>query len=349
VSLELERLLGSLPEGWEKMTVAELDRLARKRSSAAMMPTDVFFRALAIVMVVAQHAGFKTYGGAGFLILLAGLNMARFQGDALFNGRLATIVKSIFLRALIPYYLILGGYQSLRGGFQWSDWFLISNYFDRTGTFLQPYWFIQAFAQCIAFMALVCCIPLIRRFAGRSPFAFGLLLLGAAVVLRTAAPFIWTDMPCLPYVTPMVFYLFALGWCVFFAKTRRQKAISSFLIVVLVPMLRYSALSACAMTLVGALMVIWAPKIKVPVFLHISISKIAAAIFYIYLVHQLPVHFFVHVLEPGWPILATIAGVLAGIAIWQSVKILSGAGIRKFIKRLCHFGYKRSPWKTLKP
>lgn len=349
VSLELERLLGSLPEGWEKKTVAELDQLTTKRSSTAMMPTDVFFRALAIVMVVAQHAGFKTYGGAGFLILLAGLNMARFQSDALFNGRLAAIAKSVFLRALIPYYLILGGYQLLRGGFQWADWLLISNYFDRTDTFLQPYWFIQAFAQCIAFMGLLCCVPLIRRFAKRSPFVFGLLLLGTAVLLRTAAPVIWADMPCLPYVTPMVFYLFALGWCVFSAKTQRQKAISSLLIVVLVPMLRFSVLPIIALTLLGALMVIWVPKIKVPGFLHISISKIAAAIFYIYLLHQVPVHFFTHTLKPGWPMLATIAGVLTGIAAWQCVKILYGSSIRMSIKRLCRFGNKRSPWNALKP
>ncbi|MFH1998883.1 MAG: AMP-binding protein [Planctomycetota bacterium] len=333
VSLELERLLGVLPDQWEQTPISELEQQVKKRTKITSIHTDVLFRAMAITMIVAQHAGFTTFGGAGFLILLAGLNAARFQSGSLFDGKLLAIGKSLFMRILLPYYLILGAYQAFKGRFDITDWALVSNYVDRDGSFLEPYWFIQAFTQCIALIAVICLVPVIGRYARRSPYLFGILLLGSAVAMRIIAPLLWADKSCLPYMMPMVFYLFALGWCVYYTKAHWQRVVTSLLIAAIVPLLCFAALSTIWPTLLGSLLILWLPQIKIPSFLHLPVSKVAAAIFYIYLVHELPVHLLTRTLKPGWPVMATVAGLVTGIIAWQCVRAVENYSAR-FLRRL---------------
>ncbi len=321
LSFELERLLGSLPDRWEHRSISDLEKRAAKRRESLSIPTDVLFRAMAIIMVVAFHAGYNTYGGNYFLILLAGINAARFYSHSLFNGEWVRIAKGLFSRVVLPYYLVLFSYQIYKGRFALADWILFSNYVERDwGYFLGSYWFIQALVQCIAFIAGLFLIPWIRRYAKTRPSAFGILLLGLALMMRFVASLIWADKSYLPYTMPMVFYLFSLGWCIHYAQSHWQRIAVTGLLLVLIPLFCNHTLPIIGVSLIGSLLVIWKHRIKIPRFLHLPISRIAAAVFYIYLIHGLPVHLLTRTLQIGSPLLATVLGVVSGMLAWQFVR-----------------------------
>src|SRR3546814_6668252 len=88
VGSEVDRRRGYLPEGWEHLTVAEIDALEPRTQTPAdklLKPCDseILLRALAVTGVVANHASTNTNwhfgGGADVLMLLVGFNLARFN------------------------------------------------------------------------------------------------------------------------------------------------------------------------------------------------------------------------------------------------------------------------------
>ncbi len=87
LSIALERALGHLPPGWEKMPVASLEKARRIDSRRRMIGSDLLLRAGAILTVVIHHATlWPIPGGAAVLMMLVGFGLARFQSKALFAG-----------------------------------------------------------------------------------------------------------------------------------------------------------------------------------------------------------------------------------------------------------------------
>ena len=85
LSMILDRRLGRVPPGWEEMSVARLARIRpRPGSGYATVGTDLVIRAVAILLVVTQHATlWPTPGGAAAMVVLIGYGFGRFQRQSL--------------------------------------------------------------------------------------------------------------------------------------------------------------------------------------------------------------------------------------------------------------------------
>ncbi|MBA4011945.1 MAG: AMP-dependent synthetase [Phenylobacterium sp.] len=355
LSLDIEERLGSLPERWEETSIADLQALADKATTRSRgtfslrgIESEVAIRAVAIMSVVISHASAWPVGGsAHVLLLLSGYNLSRYQGSRLNDGGGRSMLASFFQRIIAPYYAILCLYLISEKSFDVPSLLLVSNVFGRFGSFLEPYWFLEVLLQCMVILALLFAIGPVRRFAVRKPWEFGLALLAGALACRVIASLILPHEYLLERTPDSVFYLLAFGWCLHRATTTTRK------LMLTVACLGIAALQAAgppeiwehfgypsnvthAIWFAGAAcLIMWAPRIFLPNVLHGLIGLIAAASFYIYLTHGVPVHAFLHVAHiHNVPLILAVSLVL-GVAAYKVSEIVSERLARS------HFGRGR--------
>jgi peptidoglycan/LPS O-acetylase OafA/YrhL len=336
LSMDIERLLGYLPEQWENLTLGELQNLvsatAERRSwwSPHTLESETVMRALAIVAVVIQHTNAKLVvgGGSEVLLILAGYNLARYQQQRLFDANGWIVLRSFFRRIILPYYLILVLYLIYRRQFDIPSLFLVSNFFGRFHSLIEPYWFLETLLQCIFLMVTLFAVPPVRAAAKRDPWRFGLALLGFSVAVKVAV-FLAFHHQALQNRTPdAVFYLFALGWCVLHANTTARRGVIT-AIILLVAMLDLSGannawfvydfpsnISFAIWLLVAILPMLWVPHLSLPGLIHKGVTILAAASFYIYLMHGVPIYLLTRVLGMPGLALNLAASLAIGIATW---------------------------------
>lgn len=300
LSLSLERLLGTLPDDWDRRPIAELAPLARRRGLLTWIDTDIVLRGLAIVLIVLHHTTlWPLPGGAATLFLLVGFSLARFQRDSLAEGR-AGEVWGRALRNISLYYPVLIGYCLYTGQFLWPSLLLIGTTgigdYPVANTPLIVYWFIEAYAQIMLVLGLICLIPAARRAVAARPFGAGVTLLVFSFAMRLSVFVLFERGPLLIYSAPMVFYLPILGWCIYFADTAARRLTLSLAVL---------GIAASFLLLEGpwpavwvkggvlvfaALVLLWCPRLPLPRLAGVALGVVAAASFHIYLLHTIPLH-----------------------------------------------------------
>lgn len=325
ITLALERRLGYIPNRWERMSVAELARLSPERRSTQSVGADLVLRALAILLVVTQHATlWPIPGGAAAMCVLIGYAVARFQKDALLERDFAKFLRPLGL-VLLPYYLILAGYSLAWGSVPWASIFLVGNFgiADPGRHTMLPflYWFVEAYVQMLAVLAGLLLIPAMRAVARSDAFLFGLLLLVGAVVLRFVGPAVWPIGGRQIFTLPWVFYLCAFGWCAAVADSQRQRLLVLGLALTLMPLVAYAGGNWIGSWVKYGLQVavlatlLYIPRLLLPARVCTVVVAIAAASYHIYLVHRFVPEIFIAPLEasmPGW--LFTAAAISGGVA-----------------------------------
>lgn len=343
LSLDIEERLGFLPARWEELSVAELQTLTEgakttKRGLFSLrgIESEVAIRAAAIISVVIAHASAWPVGGsAHVLLLLSGYNFSRYQGARLSDGGGRSMLVSFVQRIIAPYYAILCLFLISERSFDVPSLLLVSNMFGRFGSFLEPYWFLEVLFQCMLILALLFAIGPVRRFAVRKPWEFGLALLGAALAVRVGATLIAPHERLMERTPDSVFYLLAFGWCLHRATTTPRKLLLTAMCLALAGLQMFGPpdvwerfgppanLTHGAWFAVAAGLLLWAPRILLPNLLHGLVGLIAAASFYIYLTHQVPVHAFLHVLHiPNVPLMLAVSLAL-GVAAYKVSEVVS--------------------------
>ena len=321
VSYELERLLGHLPDGWHQWTVADLRALAagpRRSSRIPTVDTTVLMRAVAIVAVVAGHARLTTWQWGGHLLLgVAGYNTARFVLDGFQrSGRLRRGAATIG-RVAVPTVIYLAVLSVFVSGIHLSTIALASSYLQ-SGSWRYRLWFVEAFAQIMAVVLLLFCVPAFRRLERRAPFgvAFGAALLGLALreihlshdgyeVLRAHA----------------VLWIFAVGWAAERADTAAKRALVSIVAVGALAGWYDGGVRELAVT-AGLLVLVWAPALPWPPRLRRPVVVLASASLAIYLVHWVVLDLLTDRLPPA--LVVTVA-VVGGVLAWRAVEAARSA------------------------
>ncbi|MBK5264580.1 MAG: AMP-binding protein, partial [Alphaproteobacteria bacterium] len=334
VASALDQRLGYLPEGWENLTVAQIDALTPQAAATAkaLKPYDseMLLRAVAITGVVANHAsadsGWHVAGGADVLMLLVGFNLARFNFGRLTGGQSFDVLLSVIRRIILPYCLILWAYALFYKDVSASSFLLVSNFEGRFQSFLTPYWFMEALFQCMILLALLFRMAPVRQAAASDPYVFGLWLLGGTVALKAAAFAIFHHDRLQSMTPDAVLPLIACGWLLFFARTPGRKAVA--LVVafgftalhVAVPALGgwdYASVGQYRLVwlLVTIIALLYVPRISLPPLLAKAINAVAAASFTIYLIHVLPVHVMKFQLNVDNAPLIVAVAMAAGMAV----------------------------------
>ena len=299
-SLAVENRLGFLPEGWEEMPIARLERMVPASPSAsgwlARIESHIVMRAAAILLIVVHHATlWPIPGGAAALLLMVGFGFARFRREQLFGGRTASFLLPM-LRNLLPYFVVVAGYAVAWGTLPWASLLLAGNlgFADPGQKTMLPFqfWFVEAYAQLCLVMAAGFSLAPVRRAVRRHPFALAMGLVVFAFGLRYAVPFIYDIGGRKIFLLTSVLWLPALGWCAFFAESRRQKLALLALAGFLCPFAAYTGGNwqgawIMYMMQIGVLAVLLGlPHIRLPRLLAPAVMLISASSYHIYLFHR---------------------------------------------------------------
>lgn len=307
-SFAIERHLGHLPPQWEMLPVSALEAYQRGAAHAAVLSRDanarerrvaidmdVLLRALAITAVVYNHSrptGAVAIPGAMATLLLAvGQNLARFRSDSLFRGEGFDLVRSTFTRYMLPYLGILALYLVWKQQLDVPSLLLVSTFFEtRAGTFLEPFWFIEVFFHVMIVLAITFAIPPLRSRIAAHPLAWGASAVAVLGAFHLAANQTGHPLPPLLLWSGLV----ALGWCVHFAESTRERILLS-LAAVTLPWIVPRGYAVAVVLVV----VTWVPR--VPVFfegLKQFVGRVGAASFQIYILHA---------------VVLTVMGMVAGV------------------------------------
>ncbi|MBZ9656685.1 AMP-binding protein [Phyllobacterium lublinensis] len=343
LSLNLERILNDLPEGWENLPIAELATMQQAKTRTQSLGTDLVIRALAILLVVIQHATiWPVPGGAAAMVMLIGYSLARFQSGNLFAGHTARVFRPV-LSVLVPYYLIIALYALVWGKVPWVSVFLLGNFglADPAERTMLPflYWFVEAYVQMVAIWAVLFAMPAMRKAGAKKPYLVGLAMLALAMVLRFAGPLLWPLGDREVFTVPWIFYLTVFGWLAYFADNASRKIVLFAVGAVTFPLVAYyggnwiGSWVKYMMQLGFLAALLFAPRMPMPRWVAGLVLPISAASYYIYLFHRFVPELVLAPLEAELPwSVFCIASIAGGIAV--------GLLARELLKNLPH-------WSTL--
>lgn len=327
----LERILGHTPKNWENTPFGVLERARHKKLSVPTLSLEsgIVVRALAIVIIVANHATqFGAGGLATTLLIVAGANFARFQVPRLISGRSIELLKSTFVKLVLPYLAVITAYTVVIQEIFWPQFLLFSNF--TSGFFLDGerrfsvYWFIETYIGLTVFAALLFLIPAFRTAARNRPIVFALTGFGCALALAIVARQFFY-LPAFYSHTPLALaYVFLYGWLVDIAKTNSARIAVAAVGIGLFSLLPADAgISSLLVIVAAVLCVLFVRQVPVGRALGRVISVLAAASFHIYIAHG----FVIHALERfGVPFghdtslldasFVVLAGVGLGVVVW---------------------------------
>jgi acyl-CoA synthetase (AMP-forming)/AMP-acid ligase II/acyl carrier protein len=222
----LETHFGIVPDEWDKMSIESMENIERKSASSIIswLDTSVFLRVIAIMGVVATHSGMiVTGGGTMLLFVLIGYNMARFKSAEFIAGRFWQWLKSYAAIILIPYFIFMAMYMEANKFFDIYEILLSENLVNAKRSILFPFWFVQSLLQCLVLFGLVFSVPVLRRYASKSPVAFSFALLACLIAIRMIYPVFWDTSPLNDLVPLRFMAVLWLGWCFYLVENLRQK------------------------------------------------------------------------------------------------------------------------------
>lgn len=185
VSLDIESVLGSLPENWSSMSVAELEDQAGKGGWMTPVDTPTLLRALSIILIVAGHFNFLDYGGGGASVLMAvaGMSFAAFTLPQVLQ--FASVVPIAVLAIRIA--VITVGLELLTfvvtGYGEWPAFLFIGNWVSPAVE--GDAWFIDVYLQLLCLLMLVLSSATVRHITQRHMYWASIC--AAAVLVGVAA------------------------------------------------------------------------------------------------------------------------------------------------------------------
>lgn len=341
VSLRLEDVLGQLPRDWPSRPARQLveshtpgatgsaspaSRMSEqgkaRRSFLPRVETPAVLRAAAILLIVATHADLiAVKGGAHLLLAVAGYNLARFQlADVPGATRVRRLLRSA-AQIAIPAVLWIGAVAVISGKYGWTTALLLNNLVPGDGRWNEQwqFWFLEAAVWAMLGLACLFAVRPIDRVERRHPWAFAVALLALTLAARLALTGIEAQRVD-RYTALLVFWCIMLGWVIAQATTTRKRIAVSAMVVVATAGFFGEPVRE-AVVIVGLLVLIWAPQLRIPRPLVPVVRLLAGASLFIYLTHW--------VVYPAWeqsaPWLGTVLSLLVGIAAWYGYRFAETA------------------------
>jgi acyl-coenzyme A synthetase/AMP-(fatty) acid ligase len=289
MSIEIERLLGCVPDDWHLTPVGELERrrvkgslasspTPRRRAGTGAVETNIVLRALAITLIVGTHVGLmKVLGGAHLLLIVSGWMFARFCLSP--KGTSRGILRTA-ARIAVPSSLVLLERMMFGTNIGLPNVLLVNNYV-RTGA--QGYWYVEALVQILLLCALALAVPAIRNLERRHGYAFALVVLAGALLVTLFAVNRVT-LPEREMATHGVAWFFALGWLAHRSVKGWQKLLVVGITLLTVPGYFGDPIRE-SVILIGLTLLLFVPRLVLPRLVLLLVGPIASASLYIYLTH----------------------------------------------------------------
>jgi hypothetical protein len=337
------------------------------------METSIVLRAVAIVMVCANHVGLANLlGGAHILLAVAGYSFARFQLNALAaSGRVRPLFQSI-ARIAVPSMVVIAIAYVLTRQYDIWNLLLIENLSSPDGWDLGPdgwdprlnYWFIEALIVILLSSAALLSIPAVRRLERARPFGFAMALLGVALVLRFHLLF--GPAPMEPYRPQTTAWLFAIGWAAARATGLGQRLLLTVAAMcgALLPGFFDDDEGRKLVIAGGLLLLIWVTRVPVLGALRRLTALLASASLWIYLTQPLTFYS----LEWGESLFGNPSGAVSGgsrsgsnfgadqSGLFHELRLVAATVLalavgvlawKAYERAVAHLARLRTPWTTL--
>lgn len=295
----LQRLLGEVPRGWERMPVGDLAALAEgegkesKRGGLLQLDFEVPLRLAALSLVFLGHGapnGKLTVlrGGANILLFLAGYSAARHQFPQYLRGAGLEVLGTTFRRLLLPYLLVV----SVLVPWWFEDpshswWTLTSTWLipARDRGALLPFWFLEVMIHCLLITTAVFAVPALRAAAARHPFRAAAGLFAGAIGIMLTVPLYFENKYILPITVDGWLWVYFAGWMSCLARSRAQK-LFAFGAIATVALWQYGFASGRILWLSAAVCAVFLVEgIRVRPAVHRVLVSLAANSFFLFLIH----------------------------------------------------------------
>lgn len=199
----------------------------------------------------------------------------------------------------------------LIGGYSYTNLFMVSRFIGPFTPMNLRLWYVEVLCWLLVMATAVIAVPALDRLERRWPFSFAFAVVAIALFGR------WADLSFkhpFPTVLFTVFagFFFAFGWAAAKATHAWQRLlISALLLASLYGYfgVGYENLDRTMVVAIFTLLLIWVPRIRIPGLLVPTMTILASASLYIYLVQWQVLEHFV-----GWP--AVLLSLPAGIAVY---------------------------------
>jgi amino acid adenylation domain-containing protein len=289
-AMELEVLLGWLPEGWEKLSIRELARTRRDtRSAWTRVDTSVLLRAVSIVAVVAGHMALPDLtGSVRALFVVSGMSFGRYLVPQVLRTERVTAIGKLALKIAIPtvlYTLLINlvfARPKLPGLFLANN--LVGPAPEQSGL---GFWFIDVLLQCFVGFALLLSVPWVRRRIAKDAFGFAVVASVAFAGISLAAPLLWDTSALSDRVPHHYLGAMCLGWAVVHADSLRRKLLVVALTLLTFAAPAYRSEGLLVFPFVASFLLVSLAQVSLPVVAGRLVNLIASASLFIYLVdHQ---------------------------------------------------------------
>jgi hypothetical protein len=292
------------------MPIDQVPAARPRRGARRQIETNVVLRAVAITLIVCNHAGlFVLSGGAHVLVAVSGFNFARFRLSGGTSG--AAPSPAVHWRGVtriaLPSMAWIGAVAAVSPHYDLHHALLVNSYLGAHGD-RWSYWFIETLLYLLVPLTALLAIPRVRRFERRHPVG----TVGALLALSMLPRFELIGLPRQTYSDfrpQMVLWLFVLGW----ATTRltgpaSRVALSA--VAVFATHEFFGQQNRELLVIAGLLALIWIPTIAVPAPLDRPVSALAGASLVIYLIHY-------QILPLLGPLPSVLVSLGIGVAVWR--------------------------------
>ncbi|MBL4602887.1 MAG: AMP-binding protein [Emcibacteraceae bacterium] len=325
ISMGIEDILGQLPEEWQEMSLTILAsyEITSKRKRLIEIEIGIIARILAILFVVANHAGLSFLaGGSATLMLIAGYNLVRFQLPAILVGNARSLAINLFWNVLLPFWGVLLIFGIYKNDLPIYDMLLVGGYLGSGGASGFGAWFIQALIQCIIIIYALVRIKPLRRIAIETPFLFGWIFLAAACALRLMDAILNINslFPANGGQVSWVLWLFSLGYLIAQARSNTEKIQASIAVIILGPLFYWGDFGRIFYPMIVGLSFLWVPRIILPKLLGPLLYTVGSASLFIYMLHsRAPINS----LTSDWPVdfIRISVGIILGVIGWKGYNV----------------------------
>jgi amino acid adenylation domain-containing protein len=335
-SLSVEKVLGWLPDQWDRLGLRELAALKRDtREKLTGISSVILIRAIAIIFVVLHH--FHAIGISGLtsaLFVASGWSFGRYQIPAIGKAKSVLPVFKLLFKIVLPvtlYSVFL--HTVLRAHYPWQRMLLIDNFIDPNFSGNLSFWFIEDLVQILVIVAALFAIPRVYQIAAKNTTGFAF----KAILISLAASFAinqaWNTDYLFNRVPHLSLWLFFIGMAIAGMSSLAHKAIILAMVAGAAALFQLTDSASFALTLFGygaILFITCIPQVKVPAWLAPAIGKAAGASLFIYMTHFQFSSSMNKVFANTHPLFAGLVAVLGGIVVWEMWEF----GYRQIAKRM---------------
>ncbi|WP_404479303.1 AMP-binding protein [Novosphingobium sp. BL-52-GroH] len=290
-SLGFEGRFGALPDGWESLTIEQLEKSAANGGEGGWrkLDTAMFTRAFFMICIVALHLDTfiysKNWGAAYFLFMLCGYSIMRFQWPEISRTGDVRAMYGTAISVAVPTVLVTIAMQLWARTLEPKPLMLISNWFDPRQYHVAYYYFAEIYIQLLLIVAILLSFLPIREFLRRKPMIFCTVFIVVATVSSWMVERVW-DTNYIYHRTP-IWYMWTVAVGMLMASARDlQSRVLAMVIASIAVLVHHGFTSASGYILAGSAMLLFGTSIRVPVMAKSVVSEIAGSSMFMYLSHS---------------------------------------------------------------